>query len=230
MPAPIRFSDAPDKPCRLGPLVEPVIYVSNLAVAAWVYPAWRTARVRWEPDLASLVRLFQEHTRPLICYGWHAYELIMFCAFRPFPRQLMPMVIGHDGFLSRAMQQFGTWYGFPVWVYRRKSPIRPKTQLINLLANSQAVIGLFSDSGGPDGRVKPGLVEIAHETEAQLIPMAVQANPVIRIPGPRRYLIPLPFATVVAHYADPLDGRQCTLAQCQHALELLEEPMQQKCG
>jgi len=223
MPAPIRFSDAPHKRRKLGHLWDPLIYASNLTVAAWVYPAWRTARVSWEPDSASLVQLFEEHTGPLICYGWHAYELLMFCAFRSFPRQLMPMAIGHDGFLSRALQQSGTWFGFPVWAYRRRSPVRPKAQLIDLLADSQKVIGLFCDAGGPDRRVKPGLVEIARETGAQLVPLAVHAEPAMSFPGPRRYLFPLPFANLVAYHADPLDGRHCTLEECQHALDGLEQ-------
>ena len=228
MPAPIRFSDAPHKANRLGRLLEPAIYISNFAVAAWVYPVWKTARVRWEPDLAALLGLFEERTRPLICYGWHAYELSTFSAFREFPRRLMPTVIGHDGFLSRVLQQVSTWYGFPVWVYRRHSPVGPRTQLIDLLANGQAVIVLFPDAGGPDGRVKPGIVEVARATGARLVPIAVHAHPVIRIPGPRRYLLPLPFARVVAHYGDPLDGGRCTVADCERALGLLEQRMQQR--
>lgn len=226
MPSLIRFSGAPHEAHRLSRLLEPVIYISNLAVAAWIYPAWSTARVRWKPDLAALIRLFEERTQPLICYGWHAHELLMFCAFRKVPRRLMPTAIGHDGFLSRALQHFSTWYGVPVWVYRRHSTVRPTTQLIDLLANSREAICLFPDAGGPDGLVKPGIVEVARATGARLVPMAVEAHPVVAISGRRRYLLPLPFARVVAHYGDPLDGGQCTVADCQRALELLEQQMQ----
>ena len=228
MPAPIKFSDAPHKSRRFGRLLDPIIFASNLAIAAWVYPAWRTARVRWEPDSGPLVELLERHEGPMICFGWHAYELLMFCAFRGFPRQDMPMAVGHDGFLSRALQQSGTWYGFPIWAYRRHSTIRPRQQLIELLAGTRQTIGLFTDAGGPDERVKPGIIEIARETGAQLLPIAVHAKPVFRFPGPRRYLFPLPFARMVAHYAEPLDGRHCTLEECQHALDLLEDRIAQE--
>ena len=227
MPAPLRFSDAPYERSKLERLLRPAIYLSNLTVAAWVYPAWRTARVSWEPDSESLIQLLKKHKRPLICFGWHAYELLMFCAFRGFPRQLLPTAIAHDGFLSRALQQSGTWYGFPVWAYHRKSPVRPRSQVIDMLAHSHKTVGLFTDAGGPDKLVKPGLLEIARETDAQLVPVAVQAKPVIRIPGPRRFLLPVPFAKMTAYHAEPLDGRDCTLEECQQALDDLERRIEQ---
>ena len=126
MRRPIRFSDSPYRPRRLDVLLEPLVYVSNLVVASCLYPAWRTSRVEWEPDAAELIRLFKERSRPIMCFAWHAYELNSFCAFRDFPRDLVPLAIGHDGPQSRALQQSAAWYGFPVWVYRRRSPVQPK--------------------------------------------------------------------------------------------------------
>ena len=216
---------APHEMSPLGWLLTPAVYLINLTLAAWVYPAWRTARVRWCPGITALMQLLEHRSTPIICFGWHEYELLTLCAVRQLPPELMPTAIGHDGFWSRALQQFTTWYGCPVWAYRRQSSIRPKAQLIDLLTSGREVIWLFPDSGGPDRQVKPGIVDIAHATQAVLVPIAMQARPVIGVPGPRRYWFPLPFSHVVGYYGDPLDGRHSSLADCQGALEELERRM-----
>ena len=162
-------------------LLEPLVYLSNLAVAISLYPAYRTARIQWEPDAAKLIRLFKERSRPIVCFAWHAYELNSFCAFRDFPRDLVPLAVGHDGPLSRALQQSAAWYDFPVCVYRRRSPIPPKAQIVNLLKTERPVIGVFPDSGGPDGNIRPGFLEVARAAEALLVPMAWHARPVLAV-------------------------------------------------
>jgi hypothetical protein len=173
--------------------LEPLVYIGNLAAAGCLYPAWRTARVRWEPDVTQLIRLFKDRARPIICFAWHAYELNGVCVFRDFPRDLVPLAIGHDGPLSRALQQSVAWYGFPIWVYRRRSPIQPKAQIINLLKAERPVIGVFVDSGGPDGQVRPGFLEVARAAEGSSRPDGVacatrarasNATPSLLRPGP----------------------------------------------
>src|SRR5215468_2141010 len=223
MPRPIRFSDVPYRPRPLDVLLEPFVYVSNLVVASCLYPAWRTSRIQWEPDVAELIRLFKERSRPIICFAWHAYELNSFCAFRDFPRDLVPLAIGHDGPLSRALHQSAAWYGFPVWAYRRRSPIQPKAQIINLLKAERPVIGVFPASGGSDGHIRPGFLEVARAAEALLVPMAWYARPVLTIrPAPRRYCLPVPFSSVLVCYGQPMDGVHATADDCRSALEILE--------
>jgi lysophospholipid acyltransferase (LPLAT)-like uncharacterized protein len=223
MPELIRFSGAPHQARVFDVLLKPLIYLSNLAAASCLYPAYRTTRIQWEPDVSELVRLFKERSRPIICFAWHAYELNSFCAFRDFPRDLVPLVIGHDGPLSRALQQSASWYGFTVWVYRRRSPIQPKTQIINLLKAERPVIGVFPDSGGPDGHVRPGFLEVARAAEALLVPMTWHARPVLTVlPAPRRYCLPVPFSSILACYGQPIDGVHATADDCRSALEVLE--------
>lgn len=206
--------------------MEPLFYVSNLAVASCLYPAWRSARVQWEPDVAELIRFFKERSRPIICFTWHAYELIGTSVFRDFPRELVPLAIGHDGPRSRALQQSAAWYGFPVWVYRRRSPIQPKAQLIELLKTERPVIGLFPDAGGPDGHVRPGFVDVARASEAFLVPMFWHARPVVVVrSAPRRYCLPVMFSRITAYYGQPIDGAHATVEDCRYALEVLERRM-----
>lgn len=226
MARPIRFSDAPYRTRALDVLLEPLVYITNLVVASCLYPAWRTARIRWEPEVAQLIRLFQDRSRPIICFAWHAYELNGVCVFRDFPRDLVPLAIGHDGPPSRALQQSVAWYGFPIWVYRRRSPIPPKAQIIGLLKSERPVIGVFVDSGGPDGHVRPGFLEVARAAEALLVPMAWHARPVLVLRAPRRrYCLPVPFSQITAYYGQPLDGINATADDCRDALEALERRM-----
>src|SRR5215831_19492164 len=223
MPRLIRFSDVPYRARALDALLEPLIYISNLAVASCLYPAYRTARVQWEPDEAQLIRLFKERSRPIMCFAWPAYELNSFCAFRDFPRNVVPLAIGHDGPLSPALHQSASWYGFPVWAYRRRSPIQPKAQIINLLKADRPVVGVFPDSGGPDGHVRPGFLEVARAAEALLVPMTWHARPVLTVlPAPRRYCLPVPFSSILACYGQPMDGVHATADDCRSALEVLE--------
>jgi lysophospholipid acyltransferase (LPLAT)-like uncharacterized protein len=83
-------------------------------------------------------------------------------------------------------------------------------------------IGLFADAGGPYGRVKPGLAEIAQATDAWLVPLIVNGRPIIMLKRPWRYAFPLPFCTLTAHRGEPIDGREATVDRCQEALDGVE--------
>lgn len=218
----IRFSPAPFRMRWYEVAYLPIIPLCNVVIAVLVYPGWRTVRVRWEPDMLPLIEFLKDQTRPVITYGWHAYELLTWLSFKIFPPELMPIAIGHDGFLSRALHRPSCWYGFPVWAYRRKSSLRPKEQLTEFMRNEQPIIGLFADAGGPDGQVKQGLVDLAQATESWMVPMAMRTTRGLALGSRQRYLIPLPFSTVTAFHGAPLDGRWITRQQCQAALENLE--------
>ena len=104
-------------------------------------------------------------------------------------------------------------------MYRRKSPIRPRQQIIEMINERRCNVGLFVDAGGPYGKVKPGLAEIARATEAWLVPVVVRGRPTLRFRWPSRYAFPLPFCSLVAHHGEPIDGRDATVEDCQEALE-----------
>lgn len=201
------------------PLLQPLVFGSNLAVAAWMYPCWRTARTLWSPSLDVLAATLADAGRPVIYYTWHAYELLGACAFRDVPEALTPVGIGHDGVRSRMLQQAFRWCGVSIWVYRRRSPIRPKQQIIDLLCSGRSRIALAADAGGPYRRVKPGLPEIARAADALLVPFVVRGRGVLLLRRRVRYDVPLPFCSLVLYYGAPLDGRDATVAACQQALE-----------
>ncbi len=218
----VSFSRVPHTTVWHHLMLQPLTIASNTALALWMYPSWRTARIRWNPPAEQLLRQVRESGRPIIYYSWHAYEPLTMLAFRDVPSDLKPTAIGHDGLLSRMLQRAGAWFGYHLWIYRRKSPVRPRDQIIDLVRTRHCNIGLFPDAGGPYGRIKPGIAEIAHATNALVVPMIARGRPILMLKWPWRYGFPLPFCSVVVFNGQPLDGRTTTLEECQTALEELE--------
>lgn len=226
----IRFSPVPFRLHWYEITLMPIIPLCNVLIAVFVYPGWRTVRVKWVPEMTTLIEFLRSQTRPVICYSWHAYELLSCFSFKFFPQELMPTAIAHDGLLSRALHRVGIWYGFQVYAYRHNSPVRPKEQLIKFLLDERPVIGLFADAGGPDGEVRQGLVDLAQATESWMVPMTMRAKPALVVGSRQRYFIPLPFSSVTAFHGKPLDGCCITRQQCQATLERLESSIDKSYG
>ncbi len=71
--------------------------------------------------------------------------------------------------------------------------------------------------------VKPGLPEVARESEAILVPVALRARPVVMLRWPRKYGFPLPFSSIEVFWGEPFDGSTATLEHCQKALNMQVE-------
>jgi lysophospholipid acyltransferase (LPLAT)-like uncharacterized protein len=197
----------------------PLVAFCNLAVAAWLYPSLRASRINWNPDLESLLRVVRERSKPIIYYTWHEYELLAVCAFRNNPPNVRPMPIGHDGILSRILQNSTAWFGYSIWVYRRQSTVRPKDQLVDFLRSGPYVVGLFADSGGSDGIVRPSLPEVARRSGAMLIPFGISARPAVNLTWPKKFSFPLPFSSIEVFWGQPIDGSNASVEHYQKALE-----------
>ncbi|NNF29518.1 MAG: hypothetical protein HKN73_19995 [Gemmatimonadetes bacterium] len=221
MPAPIRFSTAPYEARWYERLLSPLVVLGNVVVAGLAYPGVATARVSWRPSKGSLLALLRNRTRTVIFYSWHVYEIPVLCAIWDLPRDVRPTGIGHDGLLSRWLQQATAWLGVPVWVYRRRSPVRPGQQLADFLNDAEVprIVGLFTDAGGPYGEAKAGLLRVARATNAVLIPVAVDIKPAPMMRWPASYLLPLPFGRAVVHYGEPLDGAKASASEVRAALD-----------
>jgi lysophospholipid acyltransferase (LPLAT)-like uncharacterized protein len=222
-PGQISFAPVPFVAPWYQPLLEPLVVLGNVAFAVCLMPSWYTARVRWEPSPKRLDELVAGTEKSIIYFSWHAYEPLLVLTYRDFPPHLKPAGIGHDGLLSRMLQRSASWFGMSVWVYRRNSPIRPTQQIIDLLKTGRCNIGLIPDSGGPYGKVKPGLPEIARATGAWLVPVIIRARGLLKVKRPWRGGLPLPYCSLVAYHGRPLDGSSASVAQCQAALDELGE-------
>jgi len=225
MPTPIRYSPAPYEAPWYETLLSPLVWAGNLAVAAVAYPGLHTARVRWHPQLEPLVSFLRGRTRPVIFYSWHAYELPILCAVYHLPPDVRPWGIGHDGIFSRVFQRATSWLGIPVWVYRRRSNVRPGQQIIELIETSPEppILGLIPDAGGPYGKLKPGILRIARATGADLVPVTVRAHPFLLQRQPARYVIPLPLGQVDVFVGTALDGSVVGPREAHDALQTLDQ-------
>ena len=201
----------------------PIVAACNLAVAAWIYPCLRASIVSWNPDLESLLRVVRARSKPIIYYSLHEYELLAVCAYRNHPPDVRPMPIGHDGILSRILQHSTAWFGYSIWVYRRQSTVRPKDQIVDFLRSGPHVVGLFADSGGPDGIVRPGLPEVARRSEAMLIPFAISARPAVMLALPKKFTFPLPSSSIEVYWGEPIDGNNASVENCQKAIDIQVE-------
>jgi len=219
----INYSGVPHEDRWYDRAATPLVAACNLAVSAWIYPSFRTARTSWNPDLESLTRIASERSKPIIYYSWHVYELLSVCAFQEFPSDIRPMPIGHDGVLSRMLQHSTAWFGYSIWVYRRRSSVRVRDQLIDFLKSGSHGVGLFADSGGPDGIVRPGLPEVARESEAMLVPFALKARPMLMLQWPKKFGFPLPFSSIEVFWGQPFLGSTATVENCQKALDMQVE-------
>ncbi len=218
----VAYSPVPYRRSWARLLAAPLVLASNVAVGAAVYLPWRTARVRWAIPLDDVMRPVAGSGRSVIYYSWHAYEPFLVLAFRDIPLRSTPSAIGNDGIASRLVQHTVAWSGMPVWVYRRRSPVPPTEQVIQLLKRHPQQIALVPDAGGPYGRVKPGLAEIARAVDAWLIPIVVRGRGRLKIQRPWRYGFPTPFCTVTVYPGEPFEGGTATVDRCQRALEELD--------
>ncbi len=218
----VSFAAVPHDTAWHQRLLHPLTLVTNAALTLWIYPAWRTARVRWDPPAERLLERVTGTGRPIIYYSWHAYEPMIFLTFRDAPPALTPTPIGHDGLLSRMLQRTGARFGYRLWIYRRKSPVRPRDQIIQMINESKRNIGLIPDAGGPYRRVKPGIAAIARATGAWVVPLITNGRPSLTIRWPVHFTFPLPFSSVTVFNGEPLDGSTVTLEECQAALEEVE--------
>lgn len=203
-------------------VLDPLLFLTNCAFAACMLPYLSTAVVRWERPPSRLFERAAAEDRPLIYYTWHAYTWLSVAAFREFPGWAVPAILAHDGWRSRLNQRAYAWFGFPVWVYGRHSSIRPKKQIADALVNHGGHLALAADSGGPYGRVKKGLLDIAQASRSLLVPLIFRGHRVVRLRRPVTHYVPLPFCSLVVHDGEPLDAQRIGITECQEAMDRLE--------
>jgi lysophospholipid acyltransferase (LPLAT)-like uncharacterized protein len=203
-------------------VLDPLFFLTNCAFAAFMLPYLSTATVRWERTPTRLLERAVSEGRPLIYYTWHAYTWLSVVAFRDFPGWAVPAIVAHDGWRSRVNQRAYAWFGFPVWVYGRHSSTTPRKQVADALVNHGGHLALAADSGGPYGRVKKGLLDIAQASGSLLVPLTFRARRVVRLRRPVTHYVPLPFCSLVVHDGEPLDAQRVGITECQEAMDRLE--------
>ena len=202
-------------------LTEPLFVLSNVVFSAALYPVTLTTRVRWSPSPAGLAEYLKSRWRPLIYYSWHGNSWPSFIAFRSLPRALRPTAVAHDGAVSRVNARSGAWTGIDMLIFQRHAVASPREQIVAYVEKNRRHLMLFPDSGGPYRRLKPGMLEIASELDAALVPFMVRARPEITLGRTMRHLLPLPFGDLELRYATPFAAAEATIERCERSLAVL---------
>ncbi len=202
--------------------VGPLYWPSNFALFAALYPAHRTAVVRWAQPLDDLLPLADE--RPIIFCAFHRYAWVLLTIFgRHVPPALRPYIICHDGPISKGQSRAGKWLGYPLIEFRRDSAQSPRHQLIERLQRAPDPVSLLPDSGGPYGVVKPGIIKIATAVDAVIVPWAVRVERGRMIVGQEwKHVVPLPFSHLTVYRGATLSGAAVTRERVQRELDSLE--------
>jgi lysophospholipid acyltransferase (LPLAT)-like uncharacterized protein len=200
--------------------LEPLFWLSNASLFAVHAPAMWSARVVFATEIAPLVEAAR--LRPLVWVTWHRFNFAATAALRALPDGLRPTLVMHDGVASRALtHEASAWLGFETFVFRRRSSVSARVQLVDYVRGSRRSIVNLPDSGGPYGVMKPGILEVARACDALVVPFVVDAHPALTLGRVLRQLVPLPFARVTLRHAAPRAAVELTVDDCQRALDEL---------
>ena len=134
------------------------------------------------------------------------------------------MGISNDGFLSRLNSRASTWLGVDMLEYERHGPVAPRQQIVDFVRDTGRSIIVFPDAGGPYRQLKPGLISIARQTGAALVPVALKATPSVVVGSTMRHRVPTPFAKLEARWGTPVPETEASAATVEAALHVLDEP------
>jgi hypothetical protein len=207
------YPEVPYRAPRWGPLLEPACVALNAAVYAAHLPVLATAQVSLPAPTAS---------GQTLSFSWHRHNYELAIALHSLPPERRPLFLMHDGIASRALtHRSATWMGFDVLVFRRRSPVPPRQQIISVLRATGRDLLMLPDAGGPYGVVKAGLVEIARACGMALQPVSVRSEPAWVVSKRLRHVLPRPFSSIELLRGEPLPS-SATVEDCQRALEALD--------
>jgi lysophospholipid acyltransferase (LPLAT)-like uncharacterized protein len=200
---------------RDQPWLDPVLVGSNAALVAFYVAFARTVRVVFREELVP------KTDKPIIYITWHRMNYAATPVFRAVPSRDRPTFIAHNGVASRAFShQAPVWLGFDVFAFRKGGERSPRDQIIEYIRTTRRPILNLPDSGGPYGKMKPGILEVARACEAVVVPFVVIAEGAATVGKKMKHVLPMPFARLEARRGALLDGH-ATAADCQRELDAL---------
>lgn len=217
------FPDIPHQRPAYSPWLDPLCKATNGLVYGLVRSTSRWTHFDWQPALASRLRDERCRSRPMLMMAWHRFNYVLAGAFLHLAEQERPTFLGHDGLASRALtHESSVWGGFEVFAYRRRSAVPPRAQIIDYVRSSRRPLLILPDAGGPYGKAKPGIVEIARATDAWVLPLSARVDKAWVLGSTLNHLVPKPGAHTRIAVGELLDGATLRVEDCQAALENLE--------
>lgn len=193
--------------------MRPLCLAGNAAVILANAGALATSRTTWRTPLPP-------RAGPRVIYTWHRFNFLAALALRSLPEAERPALLMHDGLASRALtHESSTWLGYEVFVFARRSKTPVREQIAQYLRHSNRDLLMLPDAGGPYGKMKPGIIEIARSVSASLVPLALHATRAVEVGATLRHVVPLPFCEFVLSAGAELRGDALDVERCQAALE-----------
>jgi len=133
---------------------------------------------------------------------WHDHTFLPLHLFRRKNIGVM-MSRSRTGQIQAA---FWRLHGWPtVWgSTKKREGIQALRETLRLLRSGQSFAFTPDGPKGPRHEAKPGIVYLASNAPASIIPLGVAADRFWQLPTWDRYLIPKPFARVHVHLGEPL--------------------------
>jgi hypothetical protein len=217
------FPDIPHQRPAYSPWLDPLCKLTNGLIYGLIRSASGWTHFEWEPALATRLQDERCRSRPMLMMAWHRFNYVLAGALMHLAPEERPTLLMHDGLASRALtHESSVWAGFEVFAYRRRSAVPPRTQIIDYVRSSHRPLLLLPDAGGPYGKAKPGIVEIARATGACVLPLSAQVDKAWVLGSTLNHLVPKPGARIRITVGEPLDGATLRVEDCQAALEHLE--------
>jgi 3-deoxy-D-manno-octulosonic-acid transferase len=146
-------------------------------------------------------------TGPVIFAGWHTTNLIAMALYHTLHRSRASHSFVPSGLVGAAMSGWVEGCGIkPVSLPKDgTSNVRVALrQMTGALARGSDVGIALDGPHGPAGQVRPGALWLARSTGCPLVPMALAAQPALRVPRWDRHLVPLPGARITAVFSAPV--------------------------
>jgi len=201
--------------------------LSNALFFAYYYSCKSTSRLDWSPAVDELQAHFDRERRPIIYYAWHGDSWWSIYAAMSLPDALRPVGICNDGVLSRLNSTSGSWLGVDMFEFERHGDSSPRDQIIDFVRSRQRHVMVFPDAGGPYRQLKPGVLSIARDANADLVPIRLHVRPDVTIGRSMQHRIPLPFTRIECRWGAPLRADQASVESATQRLERLEVPVKE---
>jgi hypothetical protein len=166
--------------------------------------------------------------RALVCMFHHDIYL---SAFAPrFWEALGPdfAYLAFHGFASYAGMLWPISRGFRAFRYQRKGAARPMAQTLAFLEGHSGRFALRTDAGGPYGKVRASLVELAIASGRPVVGVRQFADRAVRVRG---HVVPRPGATITTHIGRAVEpaeldalGKEAGRERLQRAMDEIAPP------
>jgi len=153
-----------------------------------------------------------------LLYGTHL-DVISACLCPAF-YDPSAIVIGYDGFLPYMYTLWHRLVGISYLCYARASAVPPIDQILDLFAQyKDHRFWIFTDSGGPYGRVRKSLVILSVESRRPVVAMKLRPTRYFHLFGHR---IPAPFSTIHLKFSSPIPSETLALLSPNAARDRLQ--------